>query len=95
MSYQRLKQFPHCDILDMFFNALNYKLEPHCICVTLKKKKNSSLRGQDPRTASYFKMNTLILYALQASNGRAQYADGRRFDPHVRQHFLLWKLVMK
>ena len=41
-----------CYVLDMFFKALNYKLEPHSICVTLEKQ-NSSLNVQDPRTASY------------------------------------------
>ena len=33
----------------MFFNALNYKLELHSICDSLKKS-NLSLSAQDPRT---------------------------------------------
>ena len=39
-------------VLDMFFNVLNYKLEPHSSCVTLEKQ-NSSLSAQDHQTASY------------------------------------------
>ena len=37
---------------NMFFNVLNYKLEPHSLCITIEKP-NSSLSMQGHWTASY------------------------------------------
>ena len=75
----------YCYVLDMFVHALNFKLEPHCICITLEKP-NSSFSAQDPRTASY-KSNYLMhqSFITRPTTGQGKSCS---FDLYVKMDYM-------